>query len=117
MIKKESSNKSRQKRHLRIRQTIIGTSQRPRLNVYRSNKAIYCQIIDDNAGHTLVAANTIEAGVRSANINSAQIVGTLIAKKALEKGITTVVFDRSGYLYHGRIKAVAEAARTAGLQF
>ncbi len=116
MIKKISSNESRQKRHLRIRKSVIGTPERPRLNVFRSNTAIYVQIIDDQKQATLTSANSKELKL-SANIESASAVGKLIAEKALKLGITKVVFDRGGYLYHGRVKALAEAARAAGLEF
>ena len=117
MIKKISSNVIRQKRHLRIRKTIEGTAARPRLNVYRSNSALYVQIIDDVKQTTLVSARTQELGLKHSNIETAKAVGKLIAEKALAQGIVSVVFDRSGYLYHGRVKALAEAAREAGLQF
>jgi len=117
MINKPSSNVTRQKRHLRIRQTLSGTATRPRLSVYRSNTAIYVQLIDDIAQTTLVAANSVEAKVKGSNIQAATALGKLIAKKALKAGISTVVFDRSGYLYHGKIKALADAAREAGLVF
>jgi len=97
---------------------MTGTAARPRLNIFRSNKQIYCQIIDDTVGKTLVAASSVEIeNCSGSNVEGAKLVGTLIAKKSLEKGITTVVFDRGGYLYHGRVKALAEAAREAGLQF
>jgi large subunit ribosomal protein L18 len=117
MFKKESKNEVRQKRHLRIRQTIIGTDVRPRLCVYRSNKALYCQVIDDTKQVTIVSARTQELGFKSSNIESATALGGLIAKKAVEAGVSVVVFDRGGYLYHGKIKALADAARAAGLQF
>ncbi len=117
MIKKLSKNETRQKRHLRIRKIVTGTAERPRLSVYRSNKAIYAQIIDDVKQTTLVSARSQEVGLTHSNIESAKAVGKLIAEKALAKGITAVVFDRSGYLYHGRIKDFADAAREAGLQF
>jgi large subunit ribosomal protein L18 len=117
MIKKLSSNVSRQKRHLRIRKIVQGTALRPRLSVYRSNNAIYVQIIDDEKQTTLISARSQELGLKHSNIETAKAVGKLIAEKALAKGVTSVVFDRSGYLYHGRIKALAEAAREAGLQF
>lgn len=117
MITKKSSNETRQKRHLRIRQSLSGTKTKPRLSVYRSNTTIYVQLIDDVAQHTLVAANSNEAGVKGSNIKAAEALGKLIAKKAIDAGISTVVFDRSGYLYHGRIKALADSARAAGLQF
>jgi large subunit ribosomal protein L18 len=117
MIRKISSNIIRQKRHLRIRKIVTGTPERPRLSVYRSNKAFYVQIIDDTVSTTLISARSQELGLKGSNIESAKAVGKLIAEKALANGITSVVFDRSGYLYHGRIKALAEAAREAGLQF
>lgn len=116
MIKKQSSNEMRQKRHQRIRQHLHGTAERPRLNVYRSNKQFFVQIVDDEAQVTLVSARSSEIG-NGVNIEMATKVGTLIAERAIEKGIKTVVFDRSGYLYHGRIKALADAARAAGLEF
>lgn len=116
MINKISSNESRQKRHLRIRKTITGTALRPRLNVFRSNTAIYVQIIDDEKQTTLVAARSQELGLK-ANTEAAAAVGKKIAEKALALGIKNVVFDRGGYLYHGRVKALAEAARAAGLEF
>ena len=116
MIKKQSSNQMRQKRHLRIRKHISGTPERPRLSVYRSNKQLYVQLIDDVNGHTLAFAHSSDIG-KHANIETAKGVGKLLAEQAKEKGITTIVFDRSGYLYHGRIKAFAEALREAGLQF
>ena len=117
MIKQVSKNDSRQKRHLRIRKIVNGTAERPRLSVYRSNKAIYVQIIDDVNGKTLFAASAKELGLTGANAEVAKAVGKAIGEKAIAGGITHIVFDRSGYLYHGRIKALAEAAREAGLQF
>ncbi len=120
MIKKESKNVSRKKRHLRIRKKVFGTPEKPRLNVFRSGKHIYAQIIDDTVGHTLVAASTLENRenlTSTKNIEAARFVGETIAKKALEKGIQEVVFDRGGYLYHGRVKELADAAREAGLKF
>jgi large subunit ribosomal protein L18 len=117
MIKKISSNVTRQKRHLRIRKIVDGTTERPRLSIYRSNKAIYVQIVDDVKQTTLTSARTQELGLHSSNIEAAKAVGKLIAEKALALGVTSVVFDRGGYLYHGRIKALADAARAAGLQF
>lgn len=118
MYKPVDKNAQRVKRHGRARVTITGTAARPRLNIFRSNKQIYCQIIDDTVGNTLVAASSAEIeNCAGGNIEGAKLVGALIAKKSLEKGITTVVFDRGGYLYHGRVKALAEAAREAGLQF
>ena len=122
MIKKTSANIARKVRHARVRTKISGTAARPRLNVFRSNHNIFAQIIDDTVGHTLVAASTLEKGIRElassrSNIAAATQIGTLIAQRAQEKGITTVVFDRGGYLYHGRVAALAAAAREAGLQF
>lgn len=120
MIKKESKNLRRTVRHLRIRKNLSGTPERPRLSVYRSNSHIYAQIIDDVNQVTLVAASSMEKGNKlqnGSNIEAAKAVGALIAKKAIEKGITAVVFDRGGYLYHGRVKALADAAREAGLKF
>ncbi|MCK9493078.1 MAG: 50S ribosomal protein L18 [Acholeplasmataceae bacterium] len=116
MIKKLSSNEMRQKRHLRIRAHLHGSADRPRLSVYRSNKQFYVQLIDDEAQVTLAFAHSSEV-VPGVNMKSAEAVGKLIAERALEKGITKVVFDRSGYLYHGRVKTLAEAARAAGLEF
>ena len=120
MINKVSKNASRQKRHLRLRQTLSGTAAKPRLNVFRSNKQIYAQIIDDTTGKTLCCASSMEkeAGVKNgSNVEAATKVGTLIAKRALDLKIEAVVFDRGGYLYHGRVKALADAARAAGLKF
>jgi large subunit ribosomal protein L18 len=120
MFTKGDKNKARKKRHLRIRNRVFGTTVRPRLNVFRSSKHIYAQIIDDTTGRTLVAASSLdkELGLENGgNVEAATSVGTLIAKRALEKGVSEVVFDRGGYLYHGRVKALAEAAREAGLQF
>ena len=120
MIKKLDRNKLRQKKHKSIRKKIAGTAQRPRLSVYRSSKNIFVQIIDDVTGNTLVSASIIEKDAKlenGSNIEAAKKVGESIAKKALDKGITTVVFDRSGYIYTGRVKALADAAREAGLQF
>lgn len=120
MINKVSKNASRQKRHLRLRQTLSGTSSKPRLNVFRSNKQIYAQVIDDTTGKTLCCASSrdLEAGVKNgSNVDAATKVGTLIAKRALDLKIEAVVFDRGGYLYHGRVKALADAARAAGLKF
>lgn len=116
MIKKDSKQIARQKRHMRIRKTLHGTLDRPRMSVYRSNTALYVQLIDDENHHTLLSARTDEVK-KGSNIESAVALGKLIAEKALDKGITKIVFDRSGYLYHGRIKALADAAREAGLQF
>ena len=122
MINKKSKNLKRQVRHRRVRATITGTPERPRLNVYRSAKNIYAQIIDDVAGNTIVSASTLDADIKGqaangGNKEAAKLVGTAVAKKAIEKGIDNVVFDRGGYLYHGRIKELAEGAREAGLKF
>jgi large subunit ribosomal protein L18 len=116
MINKPSKNEQRQLRHTRIRKTLAGTSARPRLSVYRSNTGIYAQLIDDSKGVTLVASSSKVLKVGK-TIAAAKVVGTDLAKKAIEKGFKVVVFDRSGYLYHGRIKALADAAREAGLAF
>ena len=120
MINKVSKNVNRQKRNLRLSQTLSGTATKPRLNVFRSNKQIYAQIIDDTKGITLCSASSrdTEAGVKNgSNVEAASKVGALIAKRALDLKIEAVVFDRGGYLYHGRVKALAEAARAAGLKF
>lgn len=118
MITKVDKNAVRKKRHARVRTTITGTESRPRLNVYRSNKHIYAQLIDDANGVTLAAASSKELGLEGGgNIEAAQKVGEAIATRAVEKGMKSVVFDRGGYLYHGRVKALAEAARENGLEF
>lgn len=119
MLLKDDKNILRQKRHLRVRNHIHGTATRPRLNVFRSLAHIYVQIIDDDKGLTLTSASSLEKGFEGSggNIDGAKKVGAAIAKKALDKGITEVVFDRGGYIYHGRVKALAEAARDAGLKF
>lgn len=122
MITKPDKNKERKVRHLRIRKKISGTPERPRLNVFRSNQHIYAQLIDDTKGVTLVSASTLDAELKNVienggNVEAAEKVGALIARRALEKGIKEVVFDRGGYPYHGRVKALAEAARQEGLQF
>ena len=122
MINKLERKVVRKRRHIRVRKKINGTTQRPRLNVYRSLKHIYAQVIDDSCGCTLVAASTLDKELKGivefgGNKQAAQEVGKLIAKKAIEKGIKTVVFDRGGCIYHGRVKALAEAAREAGLEF
>ncbi|REH75654.1 50S ribosomal protein L18 [Staphylococcus felis] len=119
MISKIDKNKVRLKRHARVRTKLSGTSEKPRLNVYRSNKHIYVQIIDDTKGVTLAQASTKDSGVEatSTKVEQATKVGEAIAKAASEKGITAVVFDRGGYLFHGRVKALADAARENGLQF
>ncbi|AVQ33623.1 MULTISPECIES: 50S ribosomal protein L18 [Staphylococcus] len=119
MISKIDKNKVRLKRHARVRTKLSGTSERPRLNVYRSNKHIYAQIIDDTKGVTLAQASSKDSGVDASatKVELATQVGEAIAKKATEKGIEAVVFDRGGYLFHGRVKALADAARENGLQF
>ena len=120
MIKKENKNAVRQKRHLRVRAKVSGTAEMPRLNVYRSTSNTYVQIIDDEAGNTLVSSSTIAKGMNVEGMTkteAAKAVGKDVAAKALEKGIKCVVFDRGGYLYTGRVKALAEAAREAGLEF
>lgn len=122
MVSKVSRAKVRIKKHDRMRNRFSGTAERPRLAVFRSNNHIYAQIIDDTVGNTLVAASTMEKEVKDSlektnNVEAAAAVGTAIAKKALDKGITTVVFDRGGFIYHGKIQALADAAREAGLQF
>jgi large subunit ribosomal protein L18 len=119
MLKKADKNKARVRRHLRVRKKIFGTSERPRLAIYRSERNIYAQIIDDIKGITLVAASSLDKefnGIGS-NKEAAKVVGEMVAKKALEKGINEVVFDRGGFVYHGRIQNLAEGAREAGLQF
>ena len=120
MVSRKDANIQRQKRHKRIRAKISGTAERPRLCVYRSNDNIYVQIIDDTVGNTLVTASSTEKTFEKnegGNVEAAMKVGKLAAERALEKGITEVVFDRGGYLYHGRVKALADAAREAGLKF
>jgi large subunit ribosomal protein L18 len=121
MITKGDKNATRKVRHMRVRKKIQGTTERPRLNVFRSSKHIYAQIIDDVKGVTLAAASTLDKeldGIENGgNVEAARKVGELIAKRASEKGLKNVVFDRGGYLYHGRIQALADAAREAGLDF
>lgn len=119
MISKIDRKATRKRRHLRVRTKISGTTECPRLCVYRSNTNLYAQIIDDVAGNTIVSASTLDKEVKTkhANKEAAKEVGTLIAKKAIEKNIKTVVFDRGGYIYHGVVKELAEAAREAGLEF
>ena len=125
MITKSSKDQTRQKVHTRIRKKILGTQERPRLNVYRSTNHIYVQVIDDAQGVTLVSATSVEKGKgikgdkrpTGGNLSAAKEVGKLIAERAQQKGINKVVFDRGGYLYHGRVKALADAARAAGLEF
>ena len=122
MIKKQSRSEVRAKKHLKVRKRISGTPERPRMAVFRSNNHMYVQVIDDVAGHTLVSASTLQGEVKDGlektnNIDAAAKLGSVIAKKAIDKGIKTVVFDRGGYIYHGKVKALAEAAREAGLEF
>jgi large subunit ribosomal protein L18 len=125
MISKTSKDQTRQKVHTRIRKRLLGTTERPRLNVYRSVNHIYAQVIDDAKGVTLVSATSVEKGKgvkgdkrpTGGNVSSAKEVGKMIAERAKDKGIKKVVFDRGGYLYHGRVKALADAAREAGLEF
>ncbi|MDO4372018.1 MAG: 50S ribosomal protein L18 [Clostridia bacterium] len=119
MVKKFNSNAQRLKRHKRVRAHISGTAQRPRLDVFRSAKNIYAQVIDDVAGVTLASAasNEKDFGIYGGNVEAAKKVGALIAERAKAKGIEEVVFDRGGYLYHGRVEALAEAAREGGLKF
>ena len=119
MVKKTDRKMERTRRHIRVRRKISGTLERPRLCVYRSNSNIYVQIIDDVAGNTLVQASTLDKEIKTKHANkvAAKEVGALIAKRALSKKLDTVVFDRGGYIYHGVIKEVAEAAREGGLKF
>ena len=122
MFKKADKNANRLQRHKRVRRKIAGTTQRPRLCVFRSSNNIYAQIIDDTNRVTLVSASSLDSEIKGAvnhcgNKDAARKVGEMIAKKAIEKGITDVVFDRGGYLYHGRVQVLAEAAREAGLKF
>ncbi len=120
MINKKSRNKARKARHARIRRRLSGSANCPRLNVFRSNTNIYAQIIDDSTHTTLVSASTLDADLKvsgNATVEDAAKVGEAVAKKALDKKIETVVFDRGGYAYHGKVKALAEAAREAGLKF
>ena len=122
MVSKESRQEIRVKKHRRMRNRLSGTAERPRLSVFRSNNHMYAQIIDDVAQHTLVAASTLEKEVnaeleKTNNVDAAAYLGTVIAKRAIEKGINTVVFDRGGFIYQGKIAALAEAAREAGLEF
>lgn len=120
MITKPDRNDVRKRRHQRIRKSLFGTAERPRLNVYRSNKHIYAQLIDDENSVTLASASTVDKEINleaTGNAQAAEKVGELIAKRAIEKGYKSVVFDRGGYLYHGRVKSLADAAREAGLEF
>ena len=119
MIKRPDTRGQRIKRHKRVRGKISGTAERPRLSVFRSESNIYAQIIDDVAGNTLVAASSVEKGFEGngGNIEAAKKVGAMVAERALQKGIEEVVFDRGGYIYHGRVQALAEGAREGGLKF
>lgn len=118
MIKKESTNVARQRRHVRVRKNLSGDSQCPRLNVFRSNSQIFAQIIDDEKGTTLVSSSSVELKIKNGgNVEGAKLVGADIAKKAVKAGIKSVVFDRGGYQYHGRVAALADAARENGLEF
>lgn len=119
MFKKVDRKAKRFRRHLRVRKKIFGTPERPRLSVYRSEKNIYAQIIDDINAVTIVAASSLDKdfSAKGGNKEGAKLVGELVAKKAIDKGITDVVFDRGGYIYHGRVQQLAEAAREAGLKF
>ena len=122
MIKRPNTNAQRQKRHTRVRGKVSGTSERPRLNVFRSGTNIYAQIIDDSVGHTLVSASTLEKEIKAElentdTVDAAAYIGTVVAKRAIEKGIKEVVFDRGGFIYQGKIQALADAAREAGLVF
>ena len=122
MIKKQSRSEVRAKKHMKVRKRLSGTADRPRLAVFRSNSHMYAQVIDDTAGNTLVSASTLQKEVKDGlektnNIEAAAKLGGVIAKRALDKGITTVVFDRGGFIYQGKVKALAEAAREAGLEF
>ena len=122
MVSKKSRTVVRENKHRKLRNRFSGTAERPRLAVFRSNNHMYAQIIDDTVGKTLVSASTNEPEAKKAlektnNVEAATVVGTVVAKKALEKGITTVVYDRGGFVYEGKVKALAEAAREAGLEF
>ena len=120
MFKKVDKKASREKRHLRVRKKVFGTAERPRLSVFKSEKNIYAQVIDDINGVTLVAASSLDKEFgesAGSNKDAAKKVGELVAKKAIEKGIKVVVFDRGGYIYHGRVQELAEGAREAGLEF
>ena len=122
MVSKQSRSEIRRKKHYRLRNRFAGTAERPRLAVFRSNNHMYAQIIDDTVGNTLVSASTLEKEIKAElektnNVDAAAYLGTVIAKRALEKGITEVVFDRGGYIYQGKVAALVEAAREAGLTF
>ena len=122
MVSKQSRTEVRVKKHARLRNRFSGTAERPRLAVFRSNNHMYAQIIDDTVGNTLVSASTLQKDVKAElektnNVEAAAYLGTVIAKKAIEKGIEEVVFDRGGFIYHGKVKALVDAAREAGLKF
>ena len=122
MVSKESRSKVRAKKHMRIRNRFSGSAERPRLAVFRSNNHVYAQVIDDASGTTLVSASTLEKDIKAELKNTddtaaASKIGDVVAKRALEKGIKAVVFDRGGYIYHGKVQALADAAREAGLKF
>ena len=122
MVSKKSRTVVRENKHRKLRNRFSGTAERPRLAVFRSNNHMYAQIIDDTVGKTLVSASTLDKDVKAElektnNVEAATVVGTVVAKKAIEKGITNVVYDRGGFVYEGKVKALAEAAREAGLEF
>ena len=122
MGEEQKVREARIRRHQRVRKTVTGSSERPRLNVFRSLKHIYAQVIDDSLGHTLISASTLDNDIRGQvdgmkKTEAAELVGKVLAERALASGVTKVVFDRGGYKYHGRVKALAEAARKAGLEF
>ncbi|MGA9061388.1 MAG: 50S ribosomal protein L18 [Terracidiphilus sp.] len=118
MITQNKRNETRQRIHRRIREKLSGTAERPRLNVYRSLNHIYAQVVDDQKGETLISASTLQLKSKTGgNVAAAKEIGKAVAEKAVAKGIKQVVFDRGGYLYHGRVKALADAAREAGLEF
>lgn len=122
MVSKKSRSEVREKKHRRLRNHLAGTAERPRLAVFRSNNHMYAQVIDDTVGNTLVSASTLDKEVKAEvaktnNVEAAAYLGTVIAKRALDKGINTVVFDRGGFIYEGKVKALADAAREAGLEF
>lgn len=122
MVQKANSNASRQRRHERVRKKVFGTAERPRLNVFRSSKHVYAQIIDDEAGSTIVAASSLDTELKATlktggDIAAAKAIGMAVAKKAIAAGVNVVVFDRGGYPYHGRVAALADAAREGGLEF
>jgi large subunit ribosomal protein L18 len=119
-VGKLTKEEARDRRHHRIRHKVVGTAERPRLNVFRSSRHIYAQLIDDTAGRTLLSASSLDPELKikgGGNVDAAKVVGRLIGKRAIAQGVTRVVFDRGGFLYHGRVKALADAAREAGLEF